>query len=203
MSESLYLISKNYMDLFNRLEVALNDGTIPTDEVIAVADELTITEENLKEKSLNYLRYIQCLESDNLGIDTEIKRLQALKKSKLSVIANLQGRLKNALLSLNMDRLDLGIFKLSFKKSTSTETDGLKKILGNLDLKSLLVENFDTSKIMEVLNNDINFKKFSEFLKLEIDFSISGTKVKKYLEANEENKIEGCYLDKKENLQIK
>jgi hypothetical protein len=203
MSESLYLISKNYMDLFNRLEVALNDGTTPTDEVVAVADELTITEENLKDKSLNYLRYIQCLESDNLGIDNEIKRLQALKKSKLSVIANLKGRLKNALLSLNMDKLDLGIFKLSFKKSQSTETEGLKKILGNLDLKTLLIENFDTSKIMEVLNNDINFKKYSEFLKLEIDFSISGTKVKKYLEANEENKIEGCYLDKKDNLQIK
>lgn len=203
MSTSLYSLSKGYLDTFNRLESVLNNSEATPEEVLEVSEELEINEENIKEKSLNYLQYIKSVESDVLGINAEIERLKALKDSKQRVIDALGNRLKISLISLSMDKLDLGIFKLSIRKSQSTDTKTLEKNLKELDLQNILDSNFSPASIIEKIKESELLKSFVDFLNIDVSFSVNKTKVKSFLEEKETNKLEGCFLDKKQNLQIK
>lgn len=203
MSTSLYSLSKEYLESFNKLENILSNPESTPEEIGEVSEELEINEENIKEKSLNYLQYIKSVESDVLGINAEIERLKALKDSKQRVIDTLGNRLKTSLISLGMDKLDLGIFKLSIRKSQSTEVKVLEKNLKELDLQNILDNNFSPASLFERIKKIDSLKPFTDFLNIDVSFSVNKTKVKSFLEENQENKIEGCFLDKKQNLQIK
>lgn len=203
MSTSLYSLSKEYLESFNKLENILNNPEATPEQIEEVSEELEVNEENIKEKSLNCLQYIKSVESDVLGINAEIERLKALKDSKQRVIDTLGNRLKTSLISLGMDKLDLGIFKLSIRKSQSTDTKSLEKNLKELGLQNILDNNFSATSLFEKIKEIANLEAFIDFLNIDVSFSVNKTKVKSFLEENQENKLEGCFLDKKQNLQIK
>ena len=88
---SLYKINEKMLSLLSDIEA--NEGEL-TDEVL---EQLEINNEELYEKSVNYLAVIKNRESLNTQIDDEVKRLQAMKKAN----NNLVSRLKNSLLNYN------------------------------------------------------------------------------------------------------
>ena len=91
------------------------------EQIQAVGRGLLITQEDFKDKAINYTKYIQAQESAIVEIDAEIKRLQHLKKSRTNKIELLKSNLSNFMKIFNIDKVDLGIFKLSLRKSSSVE----------------------------------------------------------------------------------
>lgn len=203
MSVSLYDLSKEYLKSFQTLEDLLNSEDVTPEEIERADQELELTKDNIKEKALKYLQYIKTLESEVFGINNEIERLEALEASKKKLITNLNDRLKNSLISLDIDKLDLNTFKLSITKSESTETKELEKNLKELNLKTVLNTEFKADSIIEKIKENEDLKDFVDFLSINVDFSISKTKIKAFIEAGEDNKVKGCYIDKKQTLKIK
>lgn len=203
MSASLYSLSKEYLKSFQTLEDLLNNEDIAPEEIEQADKELELTKDNIKEKALKYLQYIKTLESEVFGIICEKKRLEALEKSKKNLIENLTNRLKTSLISLDIDKLDLNTFKLSISKSESTEVDALEKTLKELNLKNVLNSDFKADSIIKKIKENEELKAFADFLSISIDFSISKTKIKAFIEDGEGNKVQGCFIDKKQTLKIK
>ena len=114
---SLYKINENMLSLLSDIEA--NEGEL-TDEVLA---QLEINNEELYEKSVNYLAVIKNRESLNNQIDDEVKRLQAMKKAN----NNLVSRLKNSLLNaVNIfGEFETGLIKFGIRKSTTVEVNGI------------------------------------------------------------------------------
>lgn len=81
---NIFEIQKELVDIFNELEE--NGGEL-TDEL---ADKLNVTQDNFKTKVKSYVDAMKSLDSDMNCIDTEIKRLQTLKKSKKSTYERLE-----------------------------------------------------------------------------------------------------------------
>ena len=77
---SLYKINEKMLSLLSDIES--NEGEL-TDEVLA---QLEINNEELYEKSVNYLAVIKNRESLNTQIDDEVKRLQAMKKANNNLV---------------------------------------------------------------------------------------------------------------------
>ena len=114
---SLYKINEKMLSLLSDIEA--NEGEL-TDEVLA---QLEINNEELYEKSVNYLAVIKNRESLNTQIDDEVKRLQAMKKAN----NNLVSRLKNSLLNaVNIfGEFETGLIKFGIRKSTTVEVNGI------------------------------------------------------------------------------
>ena len=116
---NLYTITQDFNDLLDMLNQAQDEGN--QKQISLIESGLEITQDNFKDKATNYVKFIRSEEAGVTSIDDEIKRLTALKKSKLSKIDNLESRLSNSMQSIGFDKFDLGLFKLSFRKSTSVE----------------------------------------------------------------------------------
>jgi len=190
------------------------------DDILKANESFEVSEDNIKEKVSNVVKFIKNIEfevakieGEKQGFLNEVKRLNDLQDSKERFIESLNKRIKTALESLDIDKLDLEIFKLSFRKSESTETKDLEKIL-----KEKLVQQFannslnreDLIKELEQAPNYNEFKEFIPFVDLDVSLSVSKSKVKAFLtksntfdETVTENKIEGCFIDKKKKLVIK
>lgn len=114
---SLYKINEKMLSLLSDIEA--NEGEL-TDEVL---EQLEINNEELYEKSVNYLAVIKNRESLNTQIDDEVKRLQAMKKAN----NNLVSRLKNSLLNaVNIfGEFETGLIKFGIRKSTTVEVNGI------------------------------------------------------------------------------
>ncbi len=110
---SLYKINENMLALLNQIDD--NDGEL-TDDILK---QLEITNDELYDKSENYLAVIKDRESLDTQIDDEIKRLQAMKKAN----KNLVSRLKNSLLNaVNIfGEFEVGLVKFGLRKSTSVD----------------------------------------------------------------------------------
>jgi hypothetical protein len=114
---SLYKINEKMLSLLSDIEA--NEGEL-TDEVL---EQLEINNEELYEKSVNYLAVIKNREALNTQIDDEVKRLQAMKKAN----NNLVSRLKNSLLNaVNIfGEFETGLIKFGIRKSTTVEVNGI------------------------------------------------------------------------------
>jgi len=133
MSKSLYHISEEYIQLMERIEDA--EGVL--DESTALA--LEINSEEVQVKGGNYGLMIRKYEGDIAAIDAEIKRLTALKKSKVSTVGRLKESISNAMQLFGITKIETPIIKLSFRKSTRlVETDDYN--LTNLPEKYLTRE---------------------------------------------------------------
>jgi hypothetical protein len=82
---------------------------------------LTIAESNLREKSSNYAYVVRSLEYDNEIIDSEIKRLQGLKKTRTNAIDRLKNALTNAMIICDVSEITTATSKISFRKSEILE----------------------------------------------------------------------------------
>lgn len=142
---NLYTITQDFNDLLDMLNQAQEEGN--QEQISLIESGLEITQDNFKDKATNYVKFIRSEEVSLIAIDEEIKRLTALKKSKVSKIDNLEARLSNSMQSIGLDKYDLGLFKLSFRKSTSVEvldiellSDDFKRIKTTVDADKIAIK---------------------------------------------------------------
>jgi hypothetical protein len=142
---NLYTITQDFNDLLDMLNQAQEEGN--QEQISLIESGLEITQDNFKDKATNYVKFIRSEEAGLSAIDEEIKRLTALKKSKVSKIDNLEARLSNSMQSIGLDKYDLGLFKLSFRKSTSVEvldiellSDDFKRLKTTVDADKVAIK---------------------------------------------------------------
>ncbi len=112
MNKSLYHISGEYIALMEEIEDA--EGVL--DESTSRA--LEINSEEVQVKGANYGLMIRKYEGDIATIDSEIKRLTALKKSKVLTVGRLMETISSAMHLFGITKIETPIIKLSFRKST-------------------------------------------------------------------------------------
>ena len=112
---NLYEITREALELASLLE---------TEELTPELEAaLVINQEQLQAKAGNYAKVIANIQSDADAIDTEIKRLKAMKESKERAIDRLKDAVKNAMLVSNIDKIESPLFKLALRRSESVEVD--------------------------------------------------------------------------------
>jgi len=112
---NLFQISVEMQSIMN--ELIENDGELTPE----LEQMLTIAESNLREKSSNYAYVVRSLEYDNDIIDSEIKRLQGLKKTRTNAIDRLKNALTNAMIICDVSEITTATTKISFRKSEVLE----------------------------------------------------------------------------------
>ncbi len=109
--KALYQIESEYLQLINQVEEM--EGVLTPE----MEEALTINKNELEVKSIAYVEFIKSRESFNERVDSEIKRLQAIKKQNDSLISKLKQNLLNA---VNLfGNFEAGFLKFSTRKSTS------------------------------------------------------------------------------------
>jgi len=112
---NLFQITNEMQSIMNEL---IENGGELTPELESM---LMITESQLKEKAVNYAMVIRSMDYETNVIDEEIKRLQALKKTRQNAIERLKSALTNAMQQCDMDAIETPTNKISFRKSQSLE----------------------------------------------------------------------------------
>lgn len=113
--KTLYNINNDYLELISQVEEA--EGVLTPE----LEQALTINKSELEVKSIAYVEIVKQRESLNDRIDSEIKRLQALKKSNDTLVSKLKNNLLNA---VNLfGNYDAGFIKLSTRKSKQVVID--------------------------------------------------------------------------------
>lgn len=83
----LYELTERYQVIMNALE------SCAPEEESALLDELTSINDSISDKAEAYARIIKGCEAESVALSTEIKRLQAIKKSRETCVARLRNRL--------------------------------------------------------------------------------------------------------------
>jgi hypothetical protein len=118
---TLWEITQEFLTLASIIEEA---GGEATQEVM---EELAISRENFAHKAEGYTRLILKWESEIDAAAAEIKRIQAIKKTKENSVARLKETLLHALQvfgqedKTGMKRYETALFKLSTRKSQAVE----------------------------------------------------------------------------------
>jgi hypothetical protein len=112
---NLYEITREALELASLLE---------TEELTPELEAaLVINQEHLQTKAGNYAKVIANIQSDADAIETEIKRLKAMKDIKERAITRLKEAVREAMLVSNIDKIESPLFKLSLRRSESVEVD--------------------------------------------------------------------------------
>jgi hypothetical protein len=119
MKTSLFQIEQEYKEIAEQL-IELEGE--PTPELEAA---LIINQQNLETKSTNYGIVIKQMDYEVGIIDSEIKRLNALKKQRTNAIERLENNIKNAMEIFGMSEIKTPLMKLSFRKSESVEVENI------------------------------------------------------------------------------
>lgn len=101
-----------------------------SEELELTQDDLELLEIELKEKSDNIIKYVQNLEGNINIIDTEIKRLQELKKTEKNKIERMKEYIKYSMDKMGLKKIESPIGKISLRKSESVEIEDIEKIPG-------------------------------------------------------------------------
>lgn len=119
--KALWEITQEFLALASMIEEA---GGEATDEVM---EELAISRENFAHKAEGYSKLILKWESEVDAAAAEIKRIQAIKKTKENAVARLKETLKTALLIFGQEdakgikRFETPLVKLSTRRSYAVE----------------------------------------------------------------------------------
>lgn len=109
MKKSLYNIEKEYLEIANQLE----NGELSEELETA----LSINQQELQTKAVKYAYVIKEVESEISIVDSEIKRLQDLKKSKKNASERLKNSIHNAMEMYGINEIKSETIKLNFRKS--------------------------------------------------------------------------------------
>jgi len=109
---SLYQLTDAYQKLSDYIE----DDT----ELDQYLGSLT---EQIENKVDSIVKFRQELLVTSEAIDSEIKRLIELKNKRERLAERLKENISRSMLEHNIEKLDTGLFKLSFRKSKRTEVD--------------------------------------------------------------------------------
>ena len=111
--KSLFEISKEALELASILE---EEEFTPE-----IENALSINQEELQTKAINYAYLIKTIESDVTAIDEELKRLGAIKKAKVNAVTRFKESVLNAMQIYNIQKVETPTMKLSIRRSESTE----------------------------------------------------------------------------------
>ena len=115
---------------------------------------LTITQEQLQEKSIQYAYAIRNLEIDSNAIDNEIKRLKAMKEAKDNTVDRLKEAVRNAMLASGIDKIESSLFKLSLRRSEAVEVINIDQLPESL-LTVKKTVSVDKVKIKEFIKSGL------------------------------------------------
>lgn len=107
----LYEIANNYQQILQLAEAGELDEQTAKDTLESISGEFG-------EKAKNCMMIVRQLESDSAGIKSEIERLKALQLQTEKAAESLKDYIKYGMETVSIDKLDLGIFKLTLKAPT-------------------------------------------------------------------------------------
>lgn len=148
---TLYEINKELLALVNNYESNVENAT---DEVVEFQNDM-FEKLNLafNDKIKHVAMAMREKEWEATIIDNEIKRLLALKTNKLNTVEKLKNYISRALQSQQIEKLDLDIFKFSFRESQSIEI---------VD-ENIVLDQFKEKVVTETIKIDKN--KIKAFMK--------------------------------------
>lgn len=111
--KSLFEISKEALELASILE---EEEFTPE-----IENALSINQNELQTKAIDYAYVIKSFDSDISAIDEELKRLGAIKRAKVNAVTRMKESVLNAMQIYHIEKLETPTMKLSIRKSESTE----------------------------------------------------------------------------------
>lgn len=114
---NIYQIQQDYLSITN--ELIENGGELSPE----LETYLAINKAELQQKAVAYIYVTKSLEADVSTIDEEIKRLQALKASRVKTIDKLKETVKQAMELYEIEEIKTATLKINFRKSESIEVD--------------------------------------------------------------------------------
>lgn len=115
MSKSIYQISDDLTKIFDAIEQ--NDGEMSAE----IETALTITQEQLEQKGIQYAYKCLSIDAETSEIDAEIERLTKLKARNNNLKERLKLTLSNAMQHFGIQELKTATLKVNFRKSESVE----------------------------------------------------------------------------------
>ena len=197
MSNSLYNIKSEYLDLISTIEELEGELTPELEEA------LKINEEQLILKSTNYCDLIAKLESEVAYIDSQIERVNKFKAPKEKAIETLKKNLLSAVLLFGEEgketttktgkvfrsrSLELPLNKLTAKRSPKIEIVDPLKIPLEFTENSIQVKKLDSDRVEKLY---IALTALGE--SPEKSLTISKTKIKESIELG--NEVSGAYYN--------
>jgi hypothetical protein len=146
MRISIYQIEQSYNQLAEEL---IDNGGELTPEL---SEALAITEEQLQNKSVAYSFVIKQIDSEVDIIDAEIKRLQAMKKTRENASERLKANIKHAMELFNIDEIKTPLVKINFRKSEAVEVDDVNQLPAPYKVVKV-TEQADKMAIKEAIKN--------------------------------------------------
>ena len=146
MKLTIYQIEQSYNQLAEEL---IDNGGELTPEL---SEALAITEEQLQNKSVAYSFVIKQIDSEVDIIDVEIKRLQAMKKTRENASERLKANIKHAMELFNIDEIKTPLVKINFRKSEAVEVDDVNQLPAPYKVVKV-TEQADKVAIKEAIKN--------------------------------------------------
>jgi len=115
MKKSIFNIEAEYMDLAE--SIIENGGEVSPEQEQALA----LNKESLEVKAVKYGYIIKDVSNDIDAIDAEIKRLEAMKKTRENLITKLKDTVSTAMKLYEIEEIKLQNLTINFRKSTASE----------------------------------------------------------------------------------
>ena len=115
---------------------------------------LVINQQELTQKSIDYVKVIRNKEADSNAIEAEIKRLKAMKDANDRVIDRMKLAVKDAMMASGIDKIESSLFKLSLRRSEAVEVISIDQLPESLTVVKKTVS-ADKLKIKEQIKNGI------------------------------------------------
>lgn len=110
---NLYELTEDFIKIQDILEE--NGGEVTED----IEKLLELHEDGFRDKATNYAKFIRQLTLEAELLEKEEKRLYAMRSAKTNLADKLKTNLGEYMKLSNIDKVDLGLFKLSWRKSSA------------------------------------------------------------------------------------
>lgn len=140
---TLYVISTGLRTILK--QIADCDGEITPEQ----EEMLSITQQELEAKGVNYAFAIRELDSTVDAIDAEIERLKKLREKPKALSVKLREKITDAMLDFGVEKIEAPTINLSFRKSKETVIDDESKLPDDcFEVKKVLSK----TKVKELIN---------------------------------------------------
>jgi hypothetical protein len=140
---NIYELKEQYM----RLQALAESGEFDQE---AIDEAMADVEDAIEQKAENYALVMKNLEGNVMGLDAEIKRLQAMKKSVESNIDYMKDRLSDMLTAAEKKKFKTDHFAFSFRKSESVSVVDQTLLPGDY-IKVKVTELVDKTEIKKAI----------------------------------------------------
>ena len=165
MSNSLFSISNEMLDIINQLE----EGEA-TDELL---EKLAITEDNLRDKIADYLQVIRRYEADSKDCANEVARINQIKKVKTNTITRMKNLVLDAVLAFGSEG-----------KSGNRSIEGSTFKVYTKNAKSVVVDEFLASDIINKFIDIVTEYLSSTEIQESLDHEYLAKIISKHLQAD-------------------